>query len=88
MEKLKVRKSKTGTLYVFWCPGCEQTHTFDVRSDGGEPTWTFDGNMEHPTFAPSLQYGNCHLMLRGGIIEYLPDCRHKYRGRDIPLEEF
>lgn len=46
-----------------WCQGCEQIHPFrvdlssdaDKRADGSnEPTWTWNGSMEKPTFSPSL----------------------------------
>jgi hypothetical protein len=41
--------------FTFYCPGCEGYHgvwTKD-RVDVG-PKWDFDGNMEQPTFSPSL----------------------------------
>lgn len=87
-QKLKVRKTKTGKIYLFWCNGCEQTHSFDVREDGGQPTWEFNGDMDKPTFRPSLNYGRCHLFVRNGFIEYCGDCYHKFCGLDVPLEEF
>lgn len=51
-----------------WCPGCKSSHAFTIevysRPDGslhtsrqnGEPmpTWSWDGNLESPTFNPSL----------------------------------
>lgn len=86
--KLKVRKTKTGKIYLFWCPGCEQTHSFNVREDGGEPTWEFNGDMENPSFSPSLNYGRCHLFVQDGVIKYCNDCYHRYRNRNVPLEEF
>lgn len=88
MPKLKVFKEKTGKMYTFWCKGCQATHSFDVREDGGEPTWSFNDDMESPTFSPSLNYGRCHLWLRDGIIEYCNDCYHRYSGLKVPLEEF
>ena len=36
--------------YIFFCPACKEGHFFDSR-------WTFDGNMEAPTFTPSLRLG-------------------------------
>jgi hypothetical protein len=87
-EKLKIRKTKTGKIYVFWCEGCQQTHSYDVREDGGEPTWEFNGDMEKPSFNPSLQYGRCHLFLKDGIIEYCRDCYHHLSGQKVPLVEF
>lgn len=35
--------------YIFYCPGCKHGHPFHV------PQWSFDGNLETPTFSPSLR---------------------------------
>lgn len=83
--KLKIRKlNDDSVMYVFWCPGCQETHSFDVGPD----KWKFNGDMEKPSFFPSLKYERCHLMLRDGVIQYCGDSRHRYRNRDVPLQEF
>lgn len=56
---------------VVYCPGCEMRHDFTVeildsewkRGDGSPPpVWDFDGNMEKPTFSPSLLcYSSVHV---------------------------
>lgn len=33
--------------YLMWCPGCDEAHVIN-------DTWQFDGNMERPTFSPSI----------------------------------
>ena len=33
--------------YWLWCPGCEDIHMINN-------TWSFDGNLEKPTFEPSI----------------------------------
>lgn len=52
-----------------WCPGCEMMHHFTIevfnnfeRSPGSPPpTWQWDGNLESPTFSPSLLcYSSAH----------------------------
>lgn len=53
------------------CPGCQSMHHFTVeildsrytRHNGSpEPTWSWDGNLEKPTFSPSmLAYSSVHL---------------------------
>jgi hypothetical protein len=60
---------------------------FDVRTDGCRPAWTFDGNLDSPTFAPSLLYPDrvCHLFVRGGRVEFLNDCTHGLRGETVPM---
>lgn len=37
-----------------WCPGCDSLHPFRVMATGQEETWEWDGNLEAPTFSPSL----------------------------------
>ena len=85
---LKRRKNGSGFLYMFWCPACREPHTFDVQKG----QWEFDGDWEKPSFSPSLNLlpegGRCHLFLKKGIIEFLPDCRHHLRGQNVPIVEF
>ena len=82
---LKRRKTDLGFLYIFWCPACQEQHTFDVR-DG---QWEFNGDWDKPTFQPSLNLlphgGRCHLFVKDGIIEFLGDCHHHLRGKDVPM---
>jgi uncharacterized protein DUF6527 len=38
-----------------WCPGCNATHEIDTEEKNGSGAiWSFDGNMERPTFTPSV----------------------------------
>lgn len=39
-----------------WCPGCKQVHSICIARGASSmgPIWTFDGNYERPTFAPSI----------------------------------
>lgn len=39
--------------YMFWCPGCNDSHSVNVTSENG-PRWSFNGNFEKPTFFPSV----------------------------------
>ena len=93
MPKLKELKSQDGheVVYVFFCPGCKSRHPLRVKGDG--PKWNFDGNMEAPTFSPSLLVNKdfpdsrCHLFLRSGVLEFLSDCHHDLKGQKVPLPE-
>lgn len=78
--------------YMIECPGCDMPHQFDHR-------WTFNGDMEKPTFFPSLKvtwtHGGsekrvCHSFVRNGKIEYLKDCTHSMAGQtvDLPVVTF
>lgn len=42
--------------YHHYCPGCESNHGIwtEARNSRGA-TWSFDGNMESPTFSPSIK---------------------------------
>lgn len=49
----KLRKTERG--YAYWCQGCEELHAISV-----DPGWTFDGNLDRPTFSPSVLVTYCH----------------------------
>lgn len=53
-----------------WCPGCESLHPFTIEAPPGPDgrqlnrgvTWQWDGNLERPTFSPSLLcHGSVHI---------------------------
>lgn len=87
-----------GVSYWFWCRGCETNHRYTTKLAKGAngPCWGFNGNMERPTFTPSLLYNatqadparglhRCHLFLTDGQIRYLNDCTHGLAGKTVPL---
>ena len=93
----KVYRDNTG-LYLFYCPGCDCDHgvwvDFPNPTTGGR--WTFNGNVEWPTFNPSLliswnlekDYKRiCHSVIKDGVIEYLNDCTHALAGKRVEMEE-
>lgn len=41
----------TRTGVGFWCPGCRSMHGLITKGQGA---WGFNGNLEFPTFTPSL----------------------------------
>jgi hypothetical protein len=51
--------------WTFYCPACRENHIFDER-------WAFDGNMEAPTFTPSLSCGPYWRMPPGWDYETAP----------------
>lgn len=83
--------------YEFYCPGCDEVHSFRVLKSGAEPikgvpVWTYNHNFESPTFIPSLLYDrpgqkHCHLHLTNGKIQYEPDCGHDFAGKTIEMRE-
>lgn len=86
-----------GCLYLFYCPGCKDTHTIPVGRQQG-PNWTFDGNRDKPTFSPSLLIFTtapetkqrrtiCHLFVKQGRIEYCGDSPHELAGKTVDMVE-
>ena len=43
--------------YSHWCPGCEEMHVIWTArvGDHGINSWQFDGNLDAPTFSPSVR---------------------------------
>lgn len=58
------------------------------------PMWRFTGSLDHPTISPSVLYkwaageksGVCHFFVKQGVIEYLEDCTHQFKGKKLGLE--
>jgi len=91
---------QTGQLlgYNHWCPGCNSPHgIYTAQHNSSRPIWQFDGNMESPTFAPSIRCSTrengvvkvlCHYFIKGGNIEYCSDSPHEFSGQIVPLPEW
>lgn len=54
----KLRRVEGG--YIYWCQGCEEIHT--VKTDGPGAIWGFDGNVDAPTFTPSVLVTSGHYV--------------------------
>jgi hypothetical protein len=60
--KLRRATSSDGVLrLLYWCQGCEDTHQVRVRP-AGSPSWDWDGNVEAPTFSPSVLSTSGHYV--------------------------
>lgn len=76
---------------IFYCPGCKSHHPYRIK--GREPKWEWNGDMEKPTFKPSLLVNGtrpesrCHIFLTDGVIHFLDDCFHELKGQKVPLPE-
>lgn len=73
-----------------YCPGCKWMHVIptDARAQQNGHRWTFDGNMDSPTFHPSVNIvGQCHYFIRNGQIEFCSDSRHALAGKTVPLPD-
>lgn len=84
---------QSGDRYFFWCPGCKEPHFYQTS---GSPAWQFNGDLERPTFTPSLlnttRRGDvdhtCHLFLTDGNLQFGADCSHEYRAQTVPLPDW
>lgn len=81
---------------LFWCPACDTPHQYRIAGPE-EPIWKFNGDLDKPTFTPSLlmqwnAVGDqplqiCHLFVTAGIISYCNDCTHPLRGHTIEIPD-
>ena len=75
--------------WAFHCPACGCTHVFDGR-------WAFNGDVERPTFKPSLRVHahepigrkECHSNVVDGKIHFAADSGHTMRGRTVDLPDW
>ena len=88
-EKIKIITSGENNEYIqawFYCPGCKNHHAYTLKSPGFVP-WTFNNNLEKPTFTPSLlcnkdyPESRCHLFITNGVIDFCDDCFHELKGQ-------
>lgn len=79
-----------GKCFLHWCPGCKQLHLINTEKPNRlKAIWSFDGNLESPTFSPSINHvGLCHYFIRSGNIEFCSDSKHEYAGQTIPIPTF
>jgi hypothetical protein len=90
MPKAAVRKHDTGEMVTIFCPACRTVHCIN-HSPGG---WGFNGDVERPTITGSIGFHGedsggayCHSFVKDGMIEFLGDCGHEYKGQTLPLPE-
>jgi hypothetical protein len=77
--------------YAHYCPGCDSLHVFAVdRPFDNGARWTFNGDLEKPSFSPSMNVGDnwCHYHLTAGMLIYTPgNTGHGLSGQTLPLPE-
>lgn len=98
MAKVYPLKNAKGEieLYVFQCPGCGYGHnpSVIVWQEGGNPVWTFNGDLDKPTFSPSILVFKddpsmrCHSFVKDGRIQFLSDCFHSLKGQTVDLPDW
>lgn len=104
--RAEVPAADMGEIWYFHCLGCGYGHSYrtkaakdERRQDGSAvPVWSFNGNLERPSFQPSLlvhghkdergkETGRCHLFLTNGELQFCGDSQHALAGKTVPLEE-
>jgi len=79
--------------HIIECPACECSHIFYTNLSNPKQNWTFNEDIDKPTFSPSmLVYPSniqkrCHSFVRDGKIQYLKDCDHDLRGKTVDLPD-
>ena len=94
------RREFNVAAYFVYCPACTRAHRFIVECEE-DPShrWDFDGNMEAPTFSPSLLVESgpmrpgernqiCHSYLQAGVWRFLNDSTHAMAGQKVPMVDF
>ena len=99
-------KRDLGSYAWIFCPGCKNYHRLRIRMPKN-PTqqeiddqrnnihglWTFNGDVEKPTFRASLLVGvnnpemRCHSFITDGKIQFLGDCFHELKNQTVELPE-
>jgi hypothetical protein len=97
----KKLRTLEGGRVAFWCPGCFRAHQITVSREAAPdgPCWGFDGNVERPTFTPSIFVNrpgpsfnpgapSCHSFVTNGRILFLQDCTHQSAGQTVDLPDW
>ena len=86
MARLSAKlRSLSGGSIGYWCQGCDSLHAVRVNVPD-RPCWTWDGNVEAPTFSPSVLttyrhpkgFDNDHPAPAGYDGEYVNDICHTF----------
>ena len=90
MSKVSPYLRRAEGRYMHWCPGCNRMHPLP---DG----WTFNGDVNRPTFTPSFKHTigqnpdgsfiTCRYILTNGVLNFCNDCHHPLSGKPVPLPE-
>lgn len=66
-------------------------HPYRVKGDAAKPIWSWNNNVDKPTFSPSLLVNasdpgsRCHLFLVDGKIQFLGDCFHELKSTTVDM---
>lgn len=101
--KVSYQDDTIRTSILTFCPACQRPHPFTIDNGGGDgnqaPVWNWDGNLESPTFSPSmLVYSTVRICDEGHVLVPCDDhenCDHNghritnyYKTRDESQWEY
>lgn len=81
---------------MIFCPGCKRYHRVmtSEANDGQTAWWDFNGNLDLPTFSPSILTWSpnvanvrCHSFVTNGKIQFLDDCEHELKNQIVDLPD-
>ncbi|CAL8476385.1 DUF6527 family protein [Caballeronia sp. S22] len=93
----KIQITQNGDA-LFDCPGCGMLHVVYLKTPG-RPHWTFSGDVDRPTFSPSIAVHwtehprtnpvnkVCHSFVTDGQIQFCGDSTHELAGQTVDLPE-
>ena len=71
--------------YTFQCPGCKDWHEVTVKCSYPGPKWGFNGDMNAPTFTPSLLATSGHYCPGANNLECWCTFEERYQ-KPKPME--
>lgn len=91
-----VSNDKRRVGIVIFCPACKRHHRVitEEANDGQTARWGFNGNLDLPTFTPSIltwspdtKQTRCHSFVTNGKIQFLSDCEHELKNQTVDLPD-
>lgn len=104
MLSRKLRHQSEGVI-EHWCPGCNSRHAISINGahNHSGATWTWNGDVDRPTFHPSVHITlgpwndeegfhpkttDCHYFITNGQIQFCEDSAHALKGKSLELPDW
>lgn len=93
MAKLHADENDPNLLY-FFCPGCNEAHSFTVNGEVGSDgqTYTWNGDLTNPSITQEIvrnvTNGMCHFEITAAQIQFFADCWHSLKGQTVTLPDW